>query len=104
MLFIGGFLMDIALLGVLLLVVAKVDFIADIMKPASVILLTLMANFVCALIFQGALWGVPQLVIVVWCLYFLLGWFFDLTQKEQRIIVGTYIGVKILLSIILRFL
>lgn len=104
MLFLGSLLIDSALLAVLLLVVAKIDFLTDFMKPLSIVLLTTTVSIVAALLLRGVLWGVPQIIIVVGTLHFLVGWFFELQQRERRIIVGVFFGVKFALAVAAQLL
>lgn len=104
MFFLASILVDTAILGMLLLIVAKVDFLSDFMSPLSVIVLMAITNIVTSLLFRGSFWGVPQLVVMIAALYFLLGWLFNLPIKERRIIVGIFFGLKFAFAILTTLL
>lgn len=89
------FLISAAVLTLVLMLVGKVNLSSDFMRPFAVIIYTIIIGVIAGFLLGGVAWGIPQLLITVAALYFLIGYFFDLTTKKRGQVVAAYFGLRI---------
>lgn len=95
MFFLFGILIDAAVLTLVLTLVGQVNVLDDFMRPLAVVLYSVVIGAIAGWILGDLAWGIPRLLISLAAIYFLIGYFFDLTRKKRWIVVGAYLGIRI---------
>ena len=98
MLLFFGVLIDAAVLTLLLTLVGQVNVFEDFMRPLAVVMYSILIGAIAGFLLGDFAWGIPRLLISVTAIYFLIGYFFDLTTKKKWLVVAAYFGVRIAIS------
>jgi hypothetical protein len=97
-----SYLIDGVILSFLLLVIAKVDMTRDFMRPMAVVFAAAVGSILVSMLIPGQVGAWLSLVAYLAIFYNLLSWLFDLEPKKKRIVLGTFIVLRIVWSLVLR--
>jgi hypothetical protein len=93
-----GVLIDAAVLTFVLTLVGQVNVFEDFMRPLAVVLYSIVIGAIAGLLLRDFAWGIPRLLVSIAAIYFLVGYFFDLTTKKKWLVVGVHFGIRIVIS------
>jgi hypothetical protein len=95
-----GVLIDAAVLTLVLTMFGQLNVFDHFMRPLAVVMYAIVIGGIAGLLFGDFAWGIPRLLISVATIYFLVGYFFDLTRKKQWLVVSAFFGIRIAISLL----
>jgi hypothetical protein len=93
-------LLDAAVLAIVLTFAGIPNLLENFLRPVTVVLLAVLVGAITGMLLGPILWGIPRLLISIFTLYFLIGYFFELPTNKKWAVVGAYFVIRLLIGLI----